>query len=363
MSGTLLTPESGPRTRVRPTGTSFVGLVGVELRRLWWRRMAKVVLVAVVAFVGVSAYAAYQQTRPEALAERIDDYSSIVAETTRQNASIPADEKAAQIEACQRDQAASNADGSGGGPTDFRCEQMFDPPSPAAFGIVAAERTAITSSIVESGVWIFGFLAFILGASFVAAEFTAGSMGNWLTFEPRRLRVGTSKLLAAGIGGLAVGALGVGLAALGATLVTTVNRPGADLPVAAAPIVPGDTAAQALLRVVAIVALGGLGGAVIGLLLRSTAGVIGLVVGWLVVVETFVANAFAEGRLQPWFLRTNIQGFVSDGTTYFATRCGADGCQTVSMPHSYTASWVYLLVVTVLGVAAALATFRSRDVT
>jgi ABC-2 type transport system permease protein len=345
---------------MRPTGTSFVGLVGVELRRLWWRRMAKVVLVSVVAFVGVSAYAAYQQTRPEALAERIADYSSIVAETTRQNASIPPEEKAAQIQACKADQAAN---GTGTVGVDVGCEQMFDPPSPASFGIVAAERTAITSSIVESGVWIFGFLAFILGASFVAAEFAAGSMGNWLTFEPRRLRVGSSKLVAAGLGGLAVGGLGVGLAALGATLVTTVNRPGDDLAVAPAPIVPGDTAGQALLRVVAIVGLGGLGGAVIGLLLRSTAGVIGLVVGWLVLVEAFVANAFAEGRLQPWFLRTNIQGFVSDGTTYFATRCGVDGCQTVAMPHSYTASWIYLLVVTALGVTAALLTFRARDVT
>jgi ABC-2 type transport system permease protein len=360
VSGLLITPDSPPRANLRPTGTSFVGLVGVELRRLWWRRLAKVVLVAVVAFVGVSAYAAYQQTRPEALAERLDDYASVVAETTRQNAAIPADEKAAQIEACQRDQAA-NAGGAGG--SDFRCEQMFDPPSAASFGIVAAERTEITTSIVDSGVWVFGFLAFILGASFVAAEFAAGSMGNWLTFEPRRLRVGTSKLLAAGLGGVAVGALGVALAALGATLVTTVNRPGADLPVPQAPIVPGESAAGSLLRVVALVGLGGLGGAVIGLLLRSTAGVIGLVVGWLVLVEGIVASAFAEGRLQPWFLRTNIEGFVGGGTTYFATQCGGQGCQTVSLAHSYTSSWLYLLVVTVLGVTAALATFRARDVT
>jgi ABC-2 type transport system permease protein len=360
MSGTLLTPDSRPRAQVRPTGTSFVGLVGVELRRLWWRRLAKVVLVGVVAFVGVSAYASYQQTRPEALAERIDDYASIVAETTRQNAAVPAEEKAAQIEACRRDEAA-NGGGSEG--VDFRCDQLFQPPSPADFGIVTAERTQITSSIVDSGVWIFGFLAFILGASFVSAEFAAGSMGNWLTFEPRRLRVGASKLIAAAIGGLTIGALGVTLAALGATLVTTVNRPGSELQIPGATVVPGDSAGQGLLRVVAIVALGGLGGAVIGLLLRSTAGVIGLVVGWLVVVEAFLANAFAEGRLQPWFLRTNIEGFVKDGTTYFANQCGADGCQSLRVPHSYTASWVYLLAVAVLGVVAALMSFRSRDVT
>ncbi|HET8988217.1 MAG TPA: hypothetical protein VFN43_06865 [Humibacillus sp.] len=360
MSGTLLTPESRPRAQVRPTGTSFVGLVGVELRRLWWRQLAKVVLVGVVAFVGISAFATYQETRPEALAERVDAYTSIVAETTRQNAAIPAQEKAAQIEACQRDEAANAATSPD---VDFRCDQMFQPPSPADFGIVAADRTEITSSMVDSGVWVFGFLAFILGASFIAAEFAAGSMGNWLTFEPRRVRVGSSKLIAATVGGVGIGVIGVALAALSATLITTVNRPGADLPIPEATAAPGESAIQSLLRVVAIVALGGLGGAVIGLLLRSTAGVIGLVVGWLVVVEGFIANAFAGGTLQPWFLRTNIEGFVSAGTTYFATQCGADGCQTVRVPHSYTASWVYLLAVAVLGVTAALALFRRRDVT
>lgn len=357
MTASLKTSE--PRSSTRPRGSSFAGLVGVELRRLWWRRLTKAALIGVVAFVGAAVFASYQQTQPEALAQRIDEYQTMVAEQTRQNAAMPAEEKAATIEACRRDEASAQADNPS---TDFNCDRMFAPPDPSDFGIVAAERNQITSDVVGSGVYAFAFLAFMLGASFIAAEFAAGSMGNWLTFQPRRLRVGASKLISASIGGLGIGALGVGLASLGATLVTTINRPGADLPLPqTAPT--GDSPGQLLLRVAVVSLLGGLGGAVIGLLLRSTAGVIGVIVGWLVVVEGLVGSAFGEGRLQPWLLRTNLEGFINDGTTYYATQCGTTGCQTVSVPHSYTASWLYLLLVSAVGIVAALASFRRRDVT
>ena len=358
MSAPLVAQQSRPRTR--PGHTSFVGLVGVELRRLWWRRLSRAALIGVVAFVGVAAFSTYEQTRPEALAQRVDEYQSMVAEQTRQNAAVPAQEKAARIEACRREEATVRADDPS---VDFACDRMFLPPDPSDFGIITAERNRIVSSIAESGAYLFAFLALVLGASFVAAEFATGSMGNWLTFQPRRLRVGAAKLIAAATGGLCLGAVGVGLSALAATLVTTVNRPGADLVLPQEVARPGDSTGQLLVRVVLVALLGGVLGAVMGLLLRSTAGVIGTLVGWLVVVEAFVGTAYAGGRLQPWLLRTNLEGFLGDGTTYFATQCGADGCQTTSVAHSFTASWVYLLALCGLGIAVALATFRRRDVT
>ena len=51
----------------------------------------------------------------------------------------------------------------------------------------------MTRSIAREGVYLFGFLAFLLGASFVAAEFASGAMGTWLTFCPQRLRVAASQ--------------------------------------------------------------------------------------------------------------------------------------------------------------------------
>ena len=195
------------------------------------------------------------------------------------------EQRAEQIASCKRDEATAAAEG-GGGVTDFGCDRMFAIPSPSDYGLVSTSNEAIVRSIVVQGVYVFGFLAFILGASFVAAEFATGSMGTWLTFQPRRLRVASAKLCAAAIGGLAVGAVAVVLGLLSAAMISTVNRPGAELPLA-------ETTAtgslwQELARALAAIALGGLGGAVIGFLLRSTAGVIGAVLGWVVVVEGLV---------------------------------------------------------------------------
>jgi ABC-2 type transport system permease protein len=352
--------ESSGGARRRPSGTSFVGLVGVELRRLWWRRLTRLVLLGVVAFIGVSTYAAYQETSPGALAQRTADYTTMVEEMKRQEAGISAEDRAAQRKSCLDQQAEARVNDPA---VDFGCDQQPSAPTPAEFGIVAADRGGITMEMVQNGVPVLGFLALLLGASFVAAEFAAGSMGNWLTFQPRRVRVGTAKLVAATGGGLVVGAFGVALAAAAAALVTLVNAPPPDLPVGPAPVVPGGSLGLLLLRVVVVAALAGLGGAVLGLLVRSTAGVIGIALGWLLVVESFFGAAIAEGALQPWLLRTNIEGFIRAGTTYYSTTCDNNGCQMTGVPHGLTASWVSLLVLAGVGVAVALASFRSRDAT
>ncbi len=52
MSGSLVSPDARPLTERRPKGTSFAGLVGVELRRLWWRRLTKGVLLGVAGRAG-----------------------------------------------------------------------------------------------------------------------------------------------------------------------------------------------------------------------------------------------------------------------------------------------------------------------
>jgi hypothetical protein len=44
------------------------------------------------------------------------------------------------------------------------------------------------------------FIAFVIGASFIGAEFGAGSLSTQLIFEPRRVRVAVVKAIAVGIG-------------------------------------------------------------------------------------------------------------------------------------------------------------------
>ena len=63
----------------------------------------------------------------------------------------------------------------------------------------------VMPNILLGGSYLLAFVAFLLGPSFVGAEFSSGSIGNWLTFEPRRLRVYGSKLIAAGAGMLPAG--------------------------------------------------------------------------------------------------------------------------------------------------------------
>lgn len=356
---TLLPADSRPRATLRPGGTSFIGLVGVELRRLWWRRLTKVAIVGVIAFVGLASYGVYQQTSPETIAQRVDEFNRNVAEMKQQQASMTAADKAAQLASCRADEETQKKVQPD---ANFRCDS-FGLPSPQDYGLVNTARDELVRGLTQASVYVLGFLAFLLGASFVAAEFSSGSMGNWLTFAPRRLRVAASKLSAATIAGAALGLLGVGLSLLAVTGVTTINRPDASLKLPDAAPTTTEPLSLSLLRIVVVVALGGLGGAAIGLLMRSTAAVVGLVLGYAVVVEGFVANGIGDGRLKPWFVSLNLDAFVQNGATYYVTKCDANGCQGVPLTNSFTHGWVYLLVIAVVGVVAALAVFRRRDVT
>lgn len=357
---TLMPADPRPRSAVRPGGTSFIGLVGVELRRLWWRRLTKVAIIGVIAFVGLASYGVYQQTNPETIAQRIDDFNRNVTEMKKQQEAMSAQDKAAQIADCRAQQQQQSSSDS---PADFGCDQMFAPPTLESFGLVNTARDDLVRSLTQASVYVFGFLAFLLGASFVAAEFSSGSMGNWLTFQPRRLRVAASKLSAATLAGVALALFGVGLSLLAVTGVTTINRPDASLKLPDAAPTTTEPLSVSLLRIVVVVALGGLGGAAIGLLLRSTAAVVGLVLGYGVVVEGFIASGIGDGRFRPWTVSLNIDAFVQNGAKYYITSCNENGCQGQEQINSFTHGWVYLLVIAIVGVVAALAVFRRRDVT
>lgn len=201
--------------------------------------------------------------------------------------------------------------------------------------------------------------AFLVGVSFVAAEFTSGAMGNWLIFEPRRMRVLGAKAVAAGVG------------VLPATLVTAALIVGGTAAIYSARGLLGEPTgelwgmlgwATARLSLLAVgFAILGVG---IGTLLRHTAAAIGTVVGYLVVVELIGANVFES--LKPWLLLINIEAVLLDGTTYGTTDCTmttmGQSCDwvehSVSLDHGVTV----LLVVLVVTLGAAFAVFRRRDV-
>ena len=337
-----LTVSTAPASRV---GVPYGALVGVELRRLWWRRLTKVALAIAVLLTGMTLYGAYQSTAPDTIAERVQSYRQTVAQFPQ------------MVKDCQQAQAQARESGDAG--ADFGCAQLTAP-TPAEFGLESPEAGALTASLATTNAYLYAFLAFVLGASFIGAEYSSGSLGTWLTFEPRRLRVASAKLLAAGAGGAGVAAVGLGLTAVGAWLVSRINQPdpALQLPTAAA----DESITQLLIRCLVVAVAAGAAGVALGMLVRNTGAVVGIVLGYGVVVEGVLAQALAHGRLAPWLPLKNLEAFVERGSTYFAEACTPNGCQMEAMRVTYTHGWVYLLVLSIVGVIAALAVFRHRDV-
>jgi ABC-2 type transport system permease protein len=361
MSETLVPSDSRPRTQRRPSGTSFAGLVGVELRRLWWRRLTKVAVVALVLFTGAAVYNAYSSSTPERLAQQLDDYKALVADTKRQQAEFK-EQQPQMLAQCRQDQAAER-ERSGDQSIDFGCESIIGPTEPTLeqFGLVPPVADVITAGITTSAAYLVAFLAFVLGASAVGAEFTTGSLGSWLTFQPRRVKVAATKLAAVAVGGAALAATFALLTNLGARMIAVVNRPDEDL-VLPQPATATDSVAQLLLRVGALAMLAAVVGAALALVLRYTAGVVGLLLAYAVGIEMIAAQAFLQGRLKPWTIGTNVEAFLGKGTTYTAESCAGSTCTFSQQTLSYTHSWVFLLVLGAALTLVGVLTFRRRDV-
>lgn len=347
MSETLISPASRPRSELQPKGTSFAGLVGVELRRLWWRRLTKAAVVAVVLFTGATIYNVYNASAPERLAQQIDDYRIMQEQAPR------------MLEEC-REQQQMERDRSGDQTIDFGCEQQA--PTLEQMGLVLPVADTVTEGIAKVSALLLAFVALLLGASFVGAEFSTGSMGTWLTFQPRRVRVGASKLTAAALAGAAIAVLALVLTNLGARMIAVVNRPDADLQLPDPPALDEPLPVLGL-RIVALALGAGVVGAALALLLRQTAAIIGVVLGFAVVVEGIVVHAFFQGRLQQWSVLKNIEAFIEKGTTFFAETCTASGCDQREQTITFAHGWIYLLCVLLAAVVAGIVSFRRRDVT
>jgi ABC-type transport system involved in multi-copper enzyme maturation permease subunit len=208
-------------------------------------------------------------------------------------------------------------------------------------------------------------MAFVVGASFVGAEWSSGGMMNLLLWRPQRLRVLGTKLAA----------YLAGLTALTAVLTaawTGIFLLVADLRGSTARMTSGAwqslllTELRALLLVVVAGALG-FGLASLG---RHTAMALGVAVGLIIVFQfglgTVLALAkvkFAEAYLVPvWIIAWMKQKYeVQDYNS--CDFSGVNGCQ----PDSFTITWQMaggvLAAVFVLIVGAALWTVRSRDIT
>jgi ABC-2 type transport system permease protein len=324
----------------------MIRLIGAELRRLLARRMTLVTGIVLVVAIGLFQLAVNAEASPpspdqvaqqqryyqQAHDEWASDHDAAVADCIAQGQSRP------------------------------DCESDFAEPTPADFSLTATPFDQIGQVAMLLSAFLAMLAAYLVGSSFIGAEYSTGSLANWLTFVPERLKVYGSKLiavvLASAVGGAVVNFLMLGLAAV---VTKAYDGPLTGL---------GSLAATGG-RAVVMAAVAGALGFVLALVTRHTVAALGAVLGYLLV--STVLNLLAQNAdgplawVPPWLPEQNVQAFLQHGSTYSQYRetVTAEGTSSDSLERHITFghSAVYWLVVLVVGVVGAALVFRRRDVT
>ena len=326
-------------------------LARVELRRYLTRAGVRWLVVAMLVAVLLTAFTAWRTSRPptpEQLAQAQQQVASMQADWELHGEEVVADCRARQQEARQSDPAA-----------DFGCDRMA--PTVAQFLPQRQSFAEAAQGWLDQVATFVLLLALIVGATFVAAEFSTGAMTTWLTFEPRRGWVFASKAVVAAVA-TGVAAFVVSALAVGATWAATALNHATGDPAAR---IVADLASSAG-RIGGAAAGAALLGAALGFLLRHTAAVLAAVVGWFVAVDGLLLNGMLQAPR--WSVTTNLQAWLHGGTTYYQQQpCvldpGGNGysCGSLAKSLSMTSGGLALVVAAVLVTALALLVFRRRD--
>lgn len=325
-------------------------LTKVELRRLFSRRLTTIALLGALILTGLMLFGAFEQAKPLS-----------GPEMTSQRASFDSAHKDWEANGTQQVQDCLNAqtDAQKTDPkANLGCNQME--PKWENWGKPQAKFAEMMPNTLIGGSYLLTFVGFVVGASFVGAEFGSGSMANWLTFEPRRMRVYASKLAAAGLGLIPATVALLGLLTAGVWLIVRHFSP----TVVTTAKVWGDLGEMGA-RSLALTLAATVTGAAIGVLLRRTVAVLGIAIGYLVLVEGVFGQALQGAR--PWLLQLNVTAWLQHDATYYINSCTTDArggysCQGVEKVLSFGHGSAYLGLLVVFAVGLAALVFRRRDV-
>lgn len=281
-------------------------LLRVELRRLAARKVIWLTLLAAVVVALVALSGVFLQARSIDLARAgvNEQLQQMVEEAERSR------EQCSLEEAAERRRTGDPA-------INFGCDQIVAPTAEEMFGEMPSLAEQYRT-LVGGLTYPFMFLALAMGSTAVAAEFAHRTMGSLLTFEPRRTRVFVAKVVAPALASLPLVVTGLALVLVGTPAIFRWWR--IDDAVGGPDWVSLGWMA---LRVVAITMLAGALGAAAAFVLRHSGLVIGLIVGYLVLVEGILANM--AGAFSRFALTHNIAAWVQDGTTWstWPANCGA----------------------------------------
>lgn len=335
-----------------------MSLYKAETRRLVMRRFTRLfvacgllVLAAVAAGVFLTNQKASPATVAQAKAEAQAAYQQVVEETNR------------SIQECQAAQGTAKA-------SDYPPKCDITPPQTAEFDPqwympASFDFRSKFPSMVSTFAAVLALVAFIIGASFVGAEWSSGGMMNLLLWRPRRAQVLGTKLavLLAGTTVLTVvlsaiwtaGFYGIAMAR-GST----------------AKMTSGAWQSIALMeaRALALVLLAGALGFGLASIGRHTAMALGVAIGVIVVLQFGVgavlglANVkFPELYLAPfWIIAWMNKQYVAENyqTCDFSPN---GGCQPDTLTITWQMAGGAMVLLFVLVVGGAMWTMRKRDIT
>lgn len=328
-------------------------LTRVELRRILARKIVHLSVLAIIASTLLTFWGLWRTVQPEAAFEQ--QARQELEQAHAEWEEYYDEESAAQ---CREDEQAERE--RLGDPTlEFGCEWEEPTLETILAGYTPPAMADLIRTTLQQNGYLVLLLALLAGSTATAAELSHRTMATWLTFEPRRDRVFGSKVLASGLITLPLTLLFLALVLLGIPLLYGVR--GVEDSLTAA---QWSEMAWTGGRIALVAAFLGMVGAAAGLLLRHTGVVLGIVVGYLLVVENMVRGLFPQ-RVS-LLLSENLSAWVNDGTEIYSYVCDNSieaGCREVVTPISLEHGALVVGLVGVVVIVLAWLVFRRRDVT
>lgn len=336
-------------------------LLSVELRRYfsrWTIRIGWVGAMVLIAILGAGTYLSSAPPTAEEIAEAEHYFEQDHAEWVKSGDEWEAGCR--EDEANEREALIEAGDEAGAAELNFGCDEME--PKLEHYMWSTTYQEDVKSSLFTGGAFIVLPLVLGMAITFMASEFTTGTMSTWLTFEPRRQRVYASKLGAVAVASGLLSALTYGVLWLIYLGITTAY----DLE----PLVGEgyqymvDTSfGHVVVRVALLVIAAGLFGVALSSIIRHTAGAIIAVVGY-VIIDKIAQGIYAP--LAKYALTTHVQGVVLNGATYYVDVCesvaGGTSCQFTEYSIDFEISAIVIAVLVLGTVVVGAWRFQRRDV-
>ena len=212
---------------------------------------------------------------------------------------------------------------------------------------------------------ILGLTAFVIGASYVGAEWTSGGMMNLLLWRPQRLTVLSTKLVAF-LAGLAVVSVVVAAVWTGAFALIADLRGTLDGMTAGA----WQSVALTELRAIGLILAAGAIGFGLAAVGRHTALALGAAVAVIVVFQfglytvlSLAQAPFAEVWLLPTWMIAWMYKTITLQNNNSCDFSSTQGCRPEELTLTWPMSGGLMVLALVLVIGAAMWTMRSRDIT